>query len=131
MHKHLDDLPPAVEMMSIEKEQLSNYQLHFKEELQENDSMFTTPRLIADLNPKHNYVIHSRTLKKYIELGVKATKVTKILEFDQAPYFNNYIETLMAFRKSAKRKFESNLYKYLSNSVLSIKRQFSIQIPHY
>lgn len=133
LHSYFDDLPPAVEMKTIKKDQLSDYQMYFKEELQENDSIFTTTRLIADLNPKHDYVIHSRTLKKYIELGVEITKFTKILEFNQAAYFKSYIETLMTFRKLAKTKFESDLYKYLSNSlfgftILDRERMMNVKV---
>lgn len=78
LQSKFDDLPIAVEMKCVQKEQLSDYQLYFKQELDTNDSIFKTKRLIGDLLPKKDYVCHSRTLKKYAELGVKVTKISKI-----------------------------------------------------
>lgn len=78
LHPYFHDLPPAVEMKTIQKDQISDYQMNFKEELKENDSIFTTTRLIADINPKHDYVIHSRTSSSlYEELSLHESMISK------------------------------------------------------
>lgn len=132
-HNKMDDLPLAIEMKAVSKDQLSDYQLHFKEELDPTDSIFQTKRLIGDLHPKYNYVCHSRTLKKYVELGLEVIKVHNILEFSQSAFFKPYIETLMNFRRNAKTKFESDTWKLQMNSlfgytILDRERMMNVKI---
>ncbi|ODM88780.1 putative DNA polymerase [Orchesella cincta] len=116
LHPFLDDLPPVYENKKIAKEMLSDIQLDFIDSLQTNSQIFNSTRLIADLLPKKNYIVHSRLLKLYVELGVRITGVRNVLEFHQSPFLCAFIDRAIELRKKAKSTFESDIMKKISNS---------------
>ena len=42
-------------------------------------------KLVPNLNDKFNYVIHHETLKLYVSLGLKITKIHKGITFNESP----------------------------------------------
>lgn len=71
--------PPAPTHRIITSEELSEFQQHQVEQLEIPNSAFTTSKLVADLNPKLNYVCHYRNIKRFLQLGLKITKVCTFL----------------------------------------------------
>ena len=65
---------------------LSEYQKYLNDKLNikynEKDK-----RLILDLLPKKNYKVYYKNLEYYLKLGLKVTKVHRILTFDEKPFF--------------------------------------------
>ena len=61
---------------------LSNYQkyLNGKSNIKYNEA---DKKLILDLLPKKNYKIYYKNLEYYMKLGIKITKIHKILTFDK------------------------------------------------
>ena len=46
---------------------------------------------IPILGNKTNYVVHYRNLQLYLSLGIKLTKIQKILKFKQSDWMKNYL----------------------------------------
>ena len=74
-------------------------------------------KLVPNLNDKSNYVIHHETLKLYLSLGLKITKIHKGMTFNESPWLAEYIEMNTALRTKATSNFEKDFFKLANNSV--------------
>ena len=74
-------------------------------------------KLVPNLNDKTNYVIHHETLKLYVSLGLKITKIHKGITFNESPWLAEYIEMNTALRTKATSNFEKDFFKLANNSV--------------
>ena len=120
LHDLHNDYPLAPESLCVEKEWLSSYQ----QELLENDSkdgsaknFISVPKLVPNLGDKKKYVLHHKILQLYLQLGLKLTKVHRMIEFTQKPWMKSYIEMNTELRKKGTSDFEKNLYKLMNNAV--------------
>ena len=101
LHNKFKDFPVCPEIKSIDENDLSDYQKYLNDKLNikynEKDK-----KLILDLLPKKNYKVYYKNLEYYLKLGIKATKVHKILTFDEKPFSKEYIDLNTNLRKYAK-----------------------------
>lgn len=74
-------------------------------------------KLIPNLLNKEKYVVHFRLLQLYIKLGLKVTKVHRVLAFEQEDWMKPYIDFNTEQRKLAKTDFEKDIFKLMNNSV--------------
>ena len=73
-------------------------------------------RLIPNLSNKTNYVFHYRNLQLYLSLGMKLTKIPKMLKFKQSNWMRKYID-FNTEKKNAANSSEKNFLKLMINSV--------------
>ena len=65
-------------------------------------------KLISNLGNKTNYVVHYRNLQLCLSLGMKLTKIHKILELKQSDWVKKYIDFNTEKRMNAPNLFEKN-----------------------
>ena len=116
LHDKFKDYPLCPEIKNIPENNLSEYQKYLNNKLNikytEKDK-----KLILDLLPKKNYKIYYKKLEYYMKLGVKITKVHKILTFDEKPFLKNYIDLNTNLRKHSKNDLEKDLFKLMNNAI--------------
>ena len=105
----------APEKLKVSEKMLAPFQLQIKEE--HGIEIGTTKKLIPNLYPKKNYVVHYRKLKYYLSKRWILTKVHKILEFKQSPWMKPYIDFNTERRKEATNKADKDLFKLFNNTV--------------
>ena len=77
-------------------------------------------KLVSSFLPKNNYVVHYKTLKQYIEMGLILKKVHRGIKFYQSKWMKPYITKNIELRKKAqkaKNKFDVNFFKLMINAV--------------
>ena len=81
LYEFHDDYPLAREKLAVSSDMLSKYckKIADKYEIKVGD----VKKLIPNLVNKTNYLVHYRNLRLYLSLGMKPTKIHKVLEFKQ------------------------------------------------
>ena len=74
-------------------------------------------KLILDQNNKNEYPIHYRMLKFVVEMGIKVTKVHRIIKFKQDYIIRDYIELNTKMGAEAKTEPEKDIFKLMNNSL--------------
>ena len=74
-------------------------------------------KLIPSLCNKTNYVLHYRNLQLYLSLGIKLTKIHKVLKCKQSDWIEKYIDFNTEKRTNADNSFEKDFCKLMINSV--------------
>ena len=74
-------------------------------------------KLILDQNSKTEYMVHYRMLKFYDKMGVKVTKIHRIIKFKQDYLCRDYIQNNTNKRATAKTEEEKDVRKLMNNSL--------------
>ena len=126
LHEKHDSYPVAAEHLDIKPNMLSEYNA--------DDSNFLGQTLLVpNLRDKQNYVLHIPNLRLYAELGLKVTKIHRVLAFDQSTWLRVYIDFNTEKRKFARSDFERELYKLMSNaiygkSIESVRKRSNVKL---
>ena len=113
LHDYHNDYPLAPENITIPDNWLSDYQ----NDLLETELNSNVAKLTCTLNPKKKYVLHYRTLQLYLKLGLKLTKIHRLLTFKQSCWMKSYIDKNTQLRTKGKSDFEKDFFKLMNNSV--------------
>ena len=110
-----NDYPLAPEKLAESYEMLSDYckKIANKYEIKVGD----VKKLIPNLGNKTNYVLHYRDLQLYLSLGMKLTKIHRVLKFKQSDWMKKYIDFNTEKRKNTANCFENDFFKLIINSV--------------
>ncbi len=74
-------------------------------------------KLVPNLNNKTKYVLHYETLKLYLRLGLKLTKIHRGITFEERDFMKKYIKLNTDMRTKGTTDFEKDFYKLMNNSV--------------
>ena len=115
LHELHNDYPLAPEKLAVSSDMLSNYckKIADKYEIKVGD----VKNLIPNLGNKTNYVVHYRNLQLYLSLGMKLTKIHRVLKFKQSDWMKKYIDFNTEKRTNAANSFEKYFFKLMINSV--------------
>ncbi len=83
----------------------------------ENTELDKVSKLVLNLNNKEKYVIYNKALKQSLELGLKLTKINRVVQFDQSSWMKFYIDLNTEMRKKASNLFEKDFYKLMNNAI--------------
>ena len=90
-------------------------------------------KLIPNLGDKTNYIVHYRNLQLYLSLGMKLTKIHKVLKFKQYDWMKIYINLNTKKRENATNSFKKNFFELMINSVYgrtmeNLRKRISVKI---
>ena len=115
LHVFHNDYPLAPEKLAITYDMLSDYCKKIADEYE--IKVGDVKKLIPNLGNKTNYVVHYRNLQLYLSLGMKLTKIHRVLKFKQSDWMKKYIDFNTEKRKNAANDFEKDFFKLMINSV--------------
>ena len=103
------DLPPGVNHVELNDDFLSPYSK------QDKTAKNTYKKLVGTFLPKKHYVTYYKNFQFYDRIGIKITKIHKILKFKQAPYLKKYVLDSIEQRKNSSHEFDRNYHKMRIN----------------
>ena len=112
LHDLHNDYPLGPEKIKVTKDMLSEYSKKIADKY--GISIGLVHKLIPTLKNKEKYVLHYRNLQLHLDLGLKITKIHRVLKFNQSPWLKQYIDFNTEKRKNA---FEKDFFKLMNNSV--------------
>ena len=115
LHELHNDYPLAPEKLAVSSDMLSKYckKIADKYEIKVGD----VKKLIPNLGNKTNYVVHYRNLQLYLSLGIKLTKIHRVLKFKQSAWMKNYIDFNTKKTINAANDFEKDFFELMINSI--------------
>ncbi|XP_068737901.1 uncharacterized protein [Montipora capricornis] len=118
LHDLHNDYPLAPEKVKVTENMLSEYCKNIAKKYKISTGL--VHKLIPTLSNKEKYVLHYRNLQLYTDLGLKITKVHRVLEFNQSPWLKEYIDFNTQKRTNAKNAFEKDFFKLMNNNTDSL-----------
>ncbi|KAG1653152.1 hypothetical protein GQR58_025779 [Nymphon striatum] len=112
IHDLTCDFPLASEHMKITDDMLSDYMKNLPIK-----KGAPTQKLTLNQFDKIEYKVFYPVLKFYLEMGMKITKIHRIIKYDQEPFLKSYIDFNSRMRQNSTTDFGKSFFKLLNNSV--------------
>ena len=96
------------------KRKINDYGLGYRER---DGGKARSEKLILDQNNKIEYMVHYRMLKFYVRMGVKVTKIHRVIKFKHDYICRDYIHYNTNKRATAKTEAEKDVRKLMNNSL--------------
>ena len=115
LHELHSDYPLAPEKLAVSSSMLSKHckEVADKYEIKVGD----VKKLIPNIGNKTKYVLNYRNLQLNLSLGMKLTKIHRVLKFKQSDWMKKYIDINTEKRMNAANAFEKEFFKLMINSV--------------
>ena len=115
LHELHNDYPLAPKKLAATSDMLSKYckNIADKYDIKVDD----VKKLVPNLGNKTKYVLYYRNLQMYLSLGMKLTKIHRVLKFKQSYWMKKNIDFNTEKRKNATNGFEKDFFKLMTNSV--------------
>ena len=115
LHELHNDYLLAPEKLAVTYDMLSKYckEIADKYDIKAGD----VKKLIPNLGNKTKYLVHYKNLQLYLLLGIKLTKIHRVLKFKQSDWIKNYIDFNTKKRMGVTNDFEKDFFKLMINSV--------------
>ena len=111
LHDFHNDYPLAPEKLEIGSDMLSDIADKY------GIKVGRVSKLVPNLRDKRKYIIHYRNLWLYLSLGMKLSKIHRVIQFKQSNWLKEYIDFNTEKRKNSKNSFERSFFKLLVNSI--------------
>ena len=115
LHVFHNDYRLAPEKLAIPYDMLSNYCKKIADKY--GTKVGDVKKLIPNLGNKTNFVLHYKNLQFSLSLGMKLTKIHRVLKFMQSHWMKKYIDFNTEKRTNAANSFEKEFFKLMINSV--------------
>ena len=131
LHDLHNDYPLAPEKFEISQNTLQKYCLSFANKY--GIKVGGVNKLVPNFDNKSKYVVHYRNLQLYLSLGMKLTKVLRILILKQSDWLKKCIDFNTDKRKTAANSFLKNYFKLMNNSVFgktmdNLRKRISVKL---
>ena len=115
LHNLRNDYPLAPKKMRVSDGMLSKY---CRDIAKKNDiKLSKVKKGTPSLENRTKHITHYKNLLLYVSLGMKVTKIQRILKFKQSRWMKKYIDFNAQKRISAVNKLEKDFFKLMINSV--------------
>ena len=115
LHELHNDYPLVPQKLAVSSDMLSKYCKEIVDEY--GIKVGDIKKLIPHLGNKTEYLLHYRNLQLYLSLGMKVTKIHRVLKFKQSDWMKKYIDFNTEKRKNAANDFEKDFFKKMINCV--------------